>query len=319
MTSGREKRSLFGDTLSALVRAFRLIVVVVLLAILCSGIRTVQTGEVAVILRFGRLLGETREEQIHEPGLLFAFPYIIDEVITVPTGRVFELTVDTHNSTGHMSTDVRENGYILTGDQNIALVGASVKYTISDPVAYALTTADVTSTLNGIVSGALALGAVNTDIDDLLTTAKDAYGRAVQADAQARIDALGLGVTISSLELKTVAPPFEVKSIFEAVNTASVEAETRLAEARQYYEIKIPAAQAEANARVAAAQADYASTVAAANESLAEFRGLLLEYAENPDVVLTRVYTEKLTKILSSIGTVRLLEPGESTPGILLQ
>lgn len=125
MTSRTEKRSLFGDILAALVKAFRWIVVVVLIAILCSGIRTVQTGEVAIILRFGRLLGDTREEQIHEPGLLFAFPYIIDEVITVPTGKVFELTVDTHNTSNYMSPDVRENGYIITGDQNIALVSAS--------------------------------------------------------------------------------------------------------------------------------------------------------------------------------------------------
>ena len=319
MSAGTEKRTLFGDILTALVGAFRWIVIVVLVAILCSGIRTVKTGEVAIVLRFGKLLGDTREEQVHDPGLLFAFPYIIDEVITVPTGKVFELTVDTHNTTSYMSPDVRENGYIITGDQNIALVGASVKYTITDPVAYALTTADVTATLHGIVSGALATGAVGMDIDDLLTTAKDAYGRGVLADAQAHAERLGLGVTISSLELKTVSAPMEVKSIFEAVNTAKIESETVINEARQYVELTIPAAEAEASSRVAAAQAEYASAVAAANDSLAEFRGLLDEYAANPDVVLTRVYTEKLTKILASIGTVRLLEPGETTPGILLQ
>ena len=319
MSARSEKRTLFGDILTALVGAFRWIVIVVLAAILCSGIRSVRTGEVAIILRFGRLLGETREEQVHDPGLLFAFPYIIDEVITVPTGKVFELTVETHNTQNYMGPNVRENGYIITGDQNIALVGASVKYTITDPVAYALTTADVTSTLHGIVSGSLATGAVGMDIDHLLTTAKDAYRQAVMTDAQAHIDALGLGVTISSMELKTVSAPMEVKSIFEAVNTAKIESQTVINEAKQYVELTIPAAEAEANARVAAAQAEYASAVAAANQSLVEFRGLLDEYAANPDVVLTRVYTEKLTRILSSIGTVRLLEPGETTPGILLQ
>lgn len=319
MTAEKEKRTLFGDILAALVKAFRWIVVVVLIAILCSGIRTVQTGEVAIILRFGKLLGDTREEQVHEPGLLFAFPYIIDEVITVPTGKVFELTVDTHNTTTYMSPDVRENGYIITGDQNIALVGASVKYTISDPVAYALNTADVTTTLYGVVSGALATGAVGMDIDELLTTGKDDYGKAVMAEAQKKVDALALGVTLSSMELKTVATPLEVKSIFESVNAAKIESETILNEAKQYYEVKIPAAEAQANALVASAQAEYASAVAAANDTLSEFRGLLDEYAANPDVVLTRVYSEKLTKILSSIGTIRLLEPGEKTPGVLLQ
>ncbi len=313
-----DRRSLFGDILEALVKSFRWIVLVVLVAILCSGIKSVQTGEVAIILRFGKLLGETRAEQIHEPGLLFAFPYIIDEVITVPTGKVFELTVDTHNSADYMSTDIRQNGYIITGDQNIALIGASVKYTINDPVAYALSTADMDTTLRGVVSGSLATGGVGMSIDELLTTRKDDYAKAVMADAQAHIDALGLGVQISSLELKTVSPPLEVNSIFQAVNSASVQAQTVVAEARQYYEVKIPTAQASANGLVAAAQAEYASKVAAANDSLSEFRGLLAEYTVNPEVVKTRVYTQKLTQILSTIGTVRLIEPGEDTPHIFM-
>ncbi|MBQ2767270.1 MAG: protease modulator HflK [Clostridia bacterium] len=313
-----DKRSLFGDILESMVKAFRWIVLVVLAAILCSGIKSVQTGEVAIILRFGKLLGETRTEQVHEPGLLFAFPYIIDEVITVPTGKVFELTVDTHNSQDYMSTDIRQNGYIITGDQNIALVGASVKYTITDPVAYALSTADVITTLHGLVSGALAVGGVDISIDDLLTTEKDAYAKSVMEEAQKRIDALELGVTISSLELKTVSPPLEVNPIFQAVNSASVQAQTLVAEARQYYEVKIPTAQANAQALVSAAQADYASQVAAANDTLSEFRGLLEEYNTNPDVVMTRVYSQKLTQILSSIGTIHLLEPGESVPNVFV-
>lgn len=313
-----EKRSLFGDIMGALVKAFRWIVLAVVIAILCSGIRTVKTGEVAVVLRFGRLLGETREEQIHEPGLLFAFPYIIDEVISVPVGRVFELVVDTHNTDSFMSTDIRQNGYIITGDQNIALIGASVKYTIHDPVAYALNMADVAGTLKGVVSGSLATAGVGMSIDSILTTGKDAYGAAVKADAQTHADALGLGVTISSLELTTVSAPHEVKTIFESVSTASVQAQTVLAEARQYREVIIPSAEAQAAASISSAQAEGASAIAAANDGLAEFYGLLAEYETNPDVVLTRVYSQKLTGILSSIGRVQLLEPGEKTPGIFL-
>ncbi|MCK5798215.1 MAG: hypothetical protein KAI47_13570, partial [Deltaproteobacteria bacterium] len=45
---------------------------VVLVAVLGSGIRVVGADEVALVIRFGRLVGETRAEQIHGPGLLFA-------------------------------------------------------------------------------------------------------------------------------------------------------------------------------------------------------------------------------------------------------
>ena len=64
--------------------------------------------------------------------------------------------------------------------------------------------------------------------------------------------------------------------------------------------------------------AEYAAKVAAANDSLSEFRGLLAEYTANPEVVKTRVYSQKLTQILSTIGTIRLLEPGQTTPHIFM-
>lgn len=313
-----EKNSLFADIMRALSKAFGVIVAVVVIGIMCSGIRTVQAGQVAIVLRFGKLVGDTREEQIHEPGLLFAFPYIIDEVITVATGKVFEMTVNTHYTEGFMSSNVRDNGYIITGDQNIAVVGASVKYTISDPVAYALKTSDVTNALQGVISGSLARGAVNMSIDSLLTDGKNQYAEDVRVDAQEHADRLELGISLVSLELHTVSAPYEVKSIFESVNTAAVQAETIMKEANLYYETMIPSAQSYANKLVTDAQAVYSSGVAAANDALAEFYGLLDEYLVNPEVVVTRVYSDKLTKLLDKIGNIRLLEPGEETPGILL-
>ena len=92
----KKKNSLFADVLRTITRYFLVLVAVVVIMIAVSGIRVVKSGEVALILRFGKLVGNTYEEQVHEPGLLFAFPYIIDEVITVPTGNVMEQVVTTH-------------------------------------------------------------------------------------------------------------------------------------------------------------------------------------------------------------------------------
>ena len=97
-----QKTGFVGDLLNTCVRYFKWVVLAIVVVILVSGIRTVKQGEVAVVLRFGKLTGDTREEQVHEPGLLFAFPYIIDEVITVPVGKVFEVRVDTHYTEGRM-------------------------------------------------------------------------------------------------------------------------------------------------------------------------------------------------------------------------
>ena len=133
-------RSLFAEVLGTVTKYFLILVLLVLFGIFLSSIRKVDTGNVAVVLRFGRLVGKTEAEQVHEPGLLFAFPYIIDEVVTVPVGSVIEQSVITHYTED--GTDTVNGGYVITGDQNIAVIAASVKYSISDPVTYALRVKD---------------------------------------------------------------------------------------------------------------------------------------------------------------------------------
>ena len=74
------KNAIFADILSSLSKYFLIAVVVMVAAICLSGVRFVKSGNVALVLRFGELVGKTPEEQIHEPGLLLAFPYIIDAI-----------------------------------------------------------------------------------------------------------------------------------------------------------------------------------------------------------------------------------------------
>ena len=208
MEKSTEQRAGFvGDLLSTCVKYFKWIVLAIVVAILVSGVRTVKQGEVAVVLRFGKLMGDTREEQVHEPGLLFALPYIIDEVITVPVGKVFEVRVDTHYTEGAMGSGVEENGYCITGDQNIAVISTSLKYTVDDPVAYALYTADVEKTVKGVTSAAITAHVASVSIDTLLTDGKDEFVDDVLARTQRSLDALGCGVKLTNLDIESIAPP----------------------------------------------------------------------------------------------------------------
>ena len=49
-----------------------------------------------------------------------------------------------------------------------------------------------------------------------------------------------------------------------------------------------------------------------ANAELSEFRGVLDEYALNPEVVKTRIYADKISRAISSIGTIRVVQDGET-------
>ena len=306
-----KKNLLFEDILRTVSRYFVVIIIAVVLIICCSGIRFIKSGEQAIILRFGKIVGDTPEEQIHDAGVLFAFPYIIDEVITIPTGSIHEFTVNTHYTEGEMTTYDR-NGYVITGDNNIAILSASVKYTISDPVAFALSVKDPQYIINAAVSNAMINVAAGYAVDDILTTGKDAYTKSVLDLSQKKLDENGIGVTISHLELTRVSMPEEVRDMYELVNSTNIQASTRIEQARQYYETRIPGAEAEAAALIAEAQANYSNFTAAANSDLYEFYGVLDEYNANPEVVRVRLYTNAITNILRKIGTIKIVDDSDS-------
>ena len=307
----KAKRSLFSDILGSVTKYFVILVVIVLVVIAFSGLRVIKSGEVAVVLRFGRLVGNTYEEQVHQPGLLFAFPYIIDEVVIVPTGNVIEQKVMTHYTNGEMTT-LHNNGYLITGDQNIAMVSASVKYMISDPVSYALNVKDASALINAFVSSAMVNSAASTGVDELLTSGKDEFAKAVLNEAQTKLSAVDSGITVGAIELTSVSMPNEVREVYDMVNSATVQAATLLEQARQYEAKVIPQAEADAANLVSDAKKKYSESVSAANLDLTEFYGTVKEYEENPDAVKTRVYTEKVTAAIGKIGKIRVVKDGET-------
>ena len=306
-----KKNGVFADILTSVTKCFLVFVSVVIVWLCLSGIRVVKSGEVAIVLRFGKLVGNTYEEQIHEPGLLLAFPYIIDEVVTIPTESVLETLVTTHYTSGNMTT-LRNNGYVITGDQNIVVLSAAVKYIVSDPIAYALYINEMDSLINGFVSNSMIEEAAFRTADQLLTTEKDKFGATILEKSQEKLDMIEAGVSIKSIELTTVSMPAEVRDIYNQVNAVQVQKSTAIEQANLYYKNLIPAAEAQSAALISNANAQYAASVAAANQDLAEFWGLLAEYETNPDVVKTRVYSAKMSQAIAKIGKVRVVQDGET-------
>lgn len=309
-----KKNTVFEDILSTLTRYFVILVAIVVVLICLSGVRIVKSGEVAVVLRFGKLVGNTYEEQVHEPGLFFAFPYIIDEVITVPVGSVKELTVTTHYTEGEMLNS-EQRGYVITGDQNIAVISASVKYNITDAVSYALRVKDADRIINAAVSGAMVKSAAHRAVDGILTSEKEAYATEVRAMAQQTLDEIGTGITLSNLELTKVSMPEEVRETYENVNAATVQAATLAEKALQYRDSLMPYAESMRTSLISNAYSRQSTAIAEAEQYLAEFRGVLAEYEANPgslEAIKTRIYTQKMMEMLARIKKVYLVPDDES-------
>ena len=304
-----KKNELFAQILTLVTKYLRVLVVLVILGICLSGVRIVKSGNVALILRFGQLVGDTYEEQVHEPGLLLAMPYIIDEVVIVPTGSVIEQSITTYFTpdTGKSS----DGTYVVTGDENIATLSASVKYLISDPVAYALNVSDISAMINGAVSNAMLCQAAQTDVDDLLTSDKDAFTSASVKQAAQALELANAGVTLTNLELTQVSMPSEVRTIYNQVNSSTVYAQTIIENANNYRTTVIPYAQSSASTQIALANANKATAVGDANTALVEFWGLVEEYRQNPEVVRTRLYSQKVSQLLQTIQRVHVVQDGQ--------
>ena len=305
------KKSFLEDVLSTVSRCFVILIIIVLICIALSGIRVVKSGEIAIVLRFGKIAGDTPEEQIHEPGLIFTFPYFIDEVVTVPTDNVIQQTVKTHFTEGTI-TNWSNSGYLITGDQNIALISTSVKYTISDPISYALHVNNVSNIIDACISNAMLETASYTDVDDILTAGKEKYAQKVIDEAQKKLSAANTGISLQAIELTNVSMPEEVRYVYEQVNASTVEASTIIENANQYRSTMLPYAESVAYNKIETANSSYAYSIATAQNSLYEFWGVLEEYEATPAIVRSRIYNEKMAAALKKIGTVRVVSDDDS-------
>src|SRR5689334_6081399 len=131
-----------------------------------SGITIVRSDEVAVILRWGRLVGATLALQEHGPGLLFAFPRPMDRVVRVQVKHIWEVPVTTLAGTGAGPTlDPLMEGYAVTGDQNVVQLNMVARYRIREPAEWAFHGPKVEDILRVEVTAAIvrSLGEMGVD------------------------------------------------------------------------------------------------------------------------------------------------------------
>jgi len=71
----------------------KIVMAVLVIIFLASGFRTVESGERALVLRFGKVQG-TDERRLLEPGLHWVLPYPIDKVVKIPVGQKVTLAIN---------------------------------------------------------------------------------------------------------------------------------------------------------------------------------------------------------------------------------
>jgi len=308
---------IFSRIIKYIIKYFRWVVIFAVFLIMLSGIYQVESNEAAIVLRFGKLTG-TGENQIKNPGIHFSLPFFIDEVIKIPVRIVHEREVITHyapgteSAGGRISSNIESSGYLLTGDNNVVLIKAMVRYTIGSAVQYALYSSDMGKVIDGIVSAELTKFAVRMDIDSILTIGRERLSSEITKNSQKVLDELKTGVNVVSVELTEILPPAETRRSFEEVISAFVNKETAIQKAREQ------AANSLLNAQIWSANVKgeavnrQTERLNKARNVMAEFSGLYEQYVRDPQIIIAGNFRERISAILDKTGrTVIVPERGQ--------
>jgi membrane protease subunit HflK len=291
--------------------------IVVGLIWLSTGIYRVEPDEQGLVLRFGAYVGST------PPGLNYHAPWPISTVLLLPVTRInrveigFRSTVSdepdisprtpegrSEPARGMPARDLAEESLMLTGDENIVDINASVFWRISNAVDYAFKTRNPGYTVKSAAESVLRQVIGHTDIQSALTGGRAAIEEAVTTGTQAILDHYGTGVEITQVQLQKVDPPADVIAAFRDVQRASTDADTARNDAQSYANDIVPRARGDAAAIIAEANGSKQAAVSAATGQAQRFLSVYAAYTQAKDVTLKRLYIETMEDVLKNTPSV---------------
>ncbi len=296
-------RSIFG--------IIKVVLVVLVVIFFSSGVFQVKQNEAAVILRLGKPVGQTADVAL-KPGLHWAFPYPIDEIVKIPLGQSHSVMSSTgwpvvnpeqaikgDMPSGSESMRPGVDGYTLTSDGNIIHVRAILKYRISDPVLYTFDYANTTNLLQNFLNNAIFYTAAHFTAEKALYGEKSAFRDMVSDRVQTLMSKHNLGVTLEPISVDTSAP-FNVRPSYEAVQQSDLDRNQKINAAQGDADKMIREAQGEYQAIRSGGMSESNQLVQAVRAEAATFSELLPHYREDPSLFRQRVMTEKFQTVMTN-------------------
>jgi modulator of FtsH protease HflK len=268
----------------------------------------VDPDELGVVLLFGK---PVRTEL---PGLHFRQPYPIEEVRLPKVTRQNIIEIGMRSS--EVTRGVRpvpEESLMLTGDENIVDINFVVFWRIRDAQKYLFNIQKPDITVKEVAESAMRDIVGQSNIQPLLTGARQKTEQAVQKLMQEVLDSYGAGVSIDQVQLQKVDPPTQVIDAFRDVQAARADKERLQNEAGTYANKVVPEARGEAERILQAARAYKEQTVAEATGQAARFLKVYEEYKKAPEVTRKRMYLETMERILGGTDKIILDSKGGQT------
>ncbi len=282
-----------------------------------SGFFKVEPDELGVVLRFGQ---EVREVQ---PGLNYHLPYPIETALTPKALRINKIDigvreVDPSRRGGAGVRDVPEESLMLTGDENIVDVDFSVLWKVKPTGVgqYLFNIQNPEGTVKAVAESAMRDVIGRSEIQPILTGARQTIETAVQDLMQKTLDHYGAGIDVTQVQLQKVDPPTQVIDAFRDVQAARADLERAVNEAQTYANKVIPQAKGDVAKITQAAEAYRQQTVADATGQTARFLQIYDQYKKAPDVTRERMYLETMERVLGGADKV-IIDTNQGGPSVL--
>ncbi len=311
----------------ALASSFKLVKVIMILLVvvfLGSGIREVGSFERAIKLQFGRPVG-AGESALLNPGWHWAWPYPINEIVKIPIGQVQEVvsSIGWYGRTKEQELSGIDpvmfpvlnpvlDGYLLTADGNIMHSRATLRYRITDAVRYTFHFSSASNVVKNALNHALNHAAARYQVDDAVRKDLTGFKDEVRRRVDQTLIAQELGVVIENLEINSI-PPRQVKDAFDAVLGAESISGTFINNAQTAANRIIATAAGAAQGVVNSAYADANRLTNSIAADALYFQDQLKYYRENPELYVTRLQAEYLSRMMTNVGT-KIIQ-SETEPG----
>ncbi|MBT4696435.1 MAG: FtsH protease activity modulator HflK [Alphaproteobacteria bacterium] len=270
-----------------------------------SGIYRVNADEQGVVLRFGKFTSQTG------PGLHYHLPFPIETALTPKVTTVNRIDVGMRGPSGsgfsnpsRSLRDVPEESLMLTGDENIVDIDFSVFWVIKDASAFLFKIQFPERTIKAVSESAMREIVGNSDIQPILTGARQKTEDDVRSLMQSTLDSYGSGIQIREVKMQKVDPPSAVIDSFRDVQAARADQERARNEANAYANKIVPEAQGEASKILRDSEAYQSQTVAEAEGQATRFVSIYSEYIQAKDVTRQRMFLETMEKVFGSMNKI---------------
>ena len=189
---------------------------------------------------------------------------------------------------------------MLTGDENIVDVDFSVLWRVKPNGVgdYLFNIQNPEGTVKAVAESAMREVIGRSNIQPILTGARQNIETAVQELMQKTLDNYGAGVLVQQVQLQKVDPPAQVIDSFRDVQAARSDLERAQNEAQTYANRVVPEARGRAAKITQDAEAYREQTVAEAKGQTSRFLQIYDQYKKAPDVTRERMYLETMERVL---------------------